>query len=72
MTWTNITIPDRFSTTSQQSDIIQRQEHTIAMLNSKLDIYEKELQNIFDAAVKFGYVDITYGKEKIKLVLKKD
>lgn len=71
MTWTNITIPDRFSTIAMQSDTIIRQEHTIEMLNAKLDTYEKELRNIFDAAVEHGYVEITYGKEKIKLVIQK-
>lgn len=69
MAWTNIRFPDRFENINVLNDRIEILEKEKEMLNRKLDMYEKEFRNIFEAALEFKTIEIISGKEKIKLKL---
>jgi hypothetical protein len=72
MSWTNITIPDRFSTSEQCLEKIAELEFKNKRMNEKLDWYEREFRNLFLAAKEFKEIELTEGKEKIKLRLVED
>lgn len=65
-TWTNVTIPDRFSSLQQCYDKIAELEFRNQRLNEKLNSYEKELSNIFDSLKENKEITITSYKETIK------
>lgn len=72
MSWTNITIPDRFSTIEQCHEKIAVLEFKNKRLNDKLDWYEREFRNLFNAAKEHKEIELTEHKETIKLRLVED
>ena len=58
MAWSNITIPNRFSTITQCHDKIAELEFKVQRLNHKLDSYEKEFDNIYRAAKEFKKITL--------------
>ncbi len=65
--YTNVTIPYRFDTATQQREKIHTLESKIKWLESMLDSYERELQNIPRAIEEYGFVELTYDKRTIKI-----
>ena len=65
--YTNVYIPDRFDSNTQLREKINDLENKIKWLNQQLDSYERELHNIPRAIKEYGYVEITYDKQTIKV-----
>lgn len=67
MSYTNVLITDRFDTVIQLREKIHDLENKIKWLNLQLDSCYSELTNIPKAIQEFGYVEITYSKQTIKI-----
>lgn len=65
--YTNVYIQSRFDTITQLRERIYDLECKNKWLNQMLDSYEKELHNIPKAIEKFGYVDIEFEKQRMKI-----
>jgi uncharacterized protein YlxW (UPF0749 family) len=67
MSYTNVNILDRFDSNTQLREKIFELENKINWLNRQLDSYEKELHNIPKAIKEYGYVNLTFDNETIKI-----
>jgi hypothetical protein len=70
--WTNIHIPQRFSTVKQQVDAIQELAFKLEMKEKECGQLYKELENIFEALKSGNVVSVTYEKETIKAKIVED
>lgn len=68
MAYTNITIPERFSTISQLREKIRYLEFKLKEEQNLSEDLFKELENIPEAIEQYGYVDIEWRGKKMKLV----
>jgi hypothetical protein len=68
--WTNVTIPELFSTEENYRKKIHDLTSELDYATKQVDRLLKELMNIPEAVEKYGYADISYGKERITLVKK--
>lgn len=68
MSYTNATIPNRYSSISICNDKIKKLEFENKLLNEKLDAYEKEFYNIFEAIKDYGFIE--FKDERGKLIMK--
>lgn len=70
MAWTNITIPDQFSTLKSAYKRIYDLEKDKYYLEQEISTLYKELNNIFEAAKEYKEITLSSGNEKITLILK--
>lgn len=69
MSYTNVWLPNRFSTLSTLAKRVLDLEHEVEYLNNKLNEYEKILYNIPEAVKEYGYVDIKNDSGDFKITL---
>jgi hypothetical protein len=70
--WTNVTIPEMFSTEEMYRKKIHDLTSDLDYATKQVDRLLKEIMNIPEAVEKYGYVDISYGREKMTLIKKVD
>jgi hypothetical protein len=67
--YTNVHIFEPYDSYITQSESIKRKDFEIELLQAKINNLQAVLENIPNAVVEYGYVDITYEKtKKIRLV----
>jgi hypothetical protein len=72
MAWTNVTIPELFSTEEMYRKKIHDLTSELDYATKQVDRLLKEIMNIPEAIKKYGYVDISYGKDQMTIVEKVD
>jgi len=65
--YTNVTIPSRSDTDTRLQERISELESKIKWLSALVDRYERELHNIPEAILEYGYVSITYERQTLKV-----
>lgn len=70
--WVNGTIPDISSTYDMLTLKIKLLETELSFVRAKLDNTINEFENVYESVKKHGYINLTYGKETIVLIEKKD
>lgn len=62
--WTNVTLPDRSGIKEILAQENKKLKFEIQQLTNLLDQYQRELENIPEAAIKFGFVNISDARGK--------
>lgn len=70
--WTNGKIPEAYSTQDNLVLKIKLLETELAFVKSKLDSSLREFENVYDSIKEYGYIELSYGKDCIVLVEKKE
>lgn len=65
---TNVTISSRFDSRAQLMDRVEELEFKLKQAEQKINGLHSELENIPNAVIEWGYVDICWDGKKIKLV----
>lgn len=69
---TNVTVPESFDRKIELMEKIEVLELQKQQLSKRLGYVEAEFQNVFEAIKKYGYVDLSYEGETIRLVQKNE
>ena len=69
MSWSNVTIPDRFSRPVEMAERIRMLEFELKDKTKTIDSLYSELENIFAALKEYQEISISLGKETLQVKL---